>query len=176
MPRITGKEREKRMRQNIPLVILLAATLISGCSGKATPDGKSTADFERMLHDANPAIQAQGAFGLSRLGPDARSAVPSLIEALKKDPPVRRNAALALGEIGPDARDAVPALREALKDSEWMVRWQAAQALGKIGPEARQAIPELQKLADEPNDRLMSKAARESLQQISRGDQADTKR
>jgi HEAT repeat protein len=164
------------MRQKIRLVIFLSAMLMSACSGKATHNGKSVADFERMLHDPNPTTQAQGAYGLGRLGPEARSAVPSLIEALKKDPPVRRNAALALGEIGPDARAAVPALCEALKDSEWMVRWQAAQALGTIGADARQAIPELTKLADEPDDRLMRKAAKESLQQISGGDQADTKR
>jgi HEAT repeat protein len=165
------------MRQHIRLLILLSMMFISACSSKATHDGKTIADFERMLKDPNPTTQAQGAAGLSRLGPDARSAMPSLIEALKKDdPPVRRNAALALGEIGPDARDAVPALCEALKDPEWMVRWQAAQALGRIGPDARQAIPELQKLADKPEDHNMSRAARESLQQISGGNQGDSKR
>jgi hypothetical protein len=44
-----------------------------------------------------------------------------------------------------------------------------------FGPEAQQAVPDLQKLADEPDDRLMRKAALESLQQINRNDKADTK-
>src|SRR3989442_3527375 len=99
------------------LMMLLPLVFISACRAKAPYEGKGAADLERMLRDPNPAVQAQGAFGLSRLGPEARSAVPSLIDALKKDSLVRQNAALALGQIGPDARDAVPALCGALSDS-----------------------------------------------------------
>jgi HEAT repeat protein len=148
--------------------MLLPLLLLCACRAKPPFEGKSAGELERMLNDPNPAIQARGAYGLSRLGHEARSAVPSLIAALKKDSVVRQNAALALGLIGPDARDAVSALCETLGDSEWPVRRQAALALGRIGPEARQAIPLLQKLTRDP-DPLVRKAAQDALQQIRRG-------
>jgi HEAT repeat protein len=163
------------MQRNLLLVTLCAAILLSACRGRAPYEGKSAAELERMVRDRNPVVQAQGAYGLSRLGSAARSAVPSLIEALKRSSPVRQNAALALGQMGPDARDAVPALCEALGDSEWAVRRQAAVALGKIGPEARGAIPALQRVSRDP-DRLVRSAAREALKGIRGNDFEDTKK
>jgi HEAT repeat protein len=153
------------MGKSVRVVMLLALVFVSACRTKPPYDGKEAVELENMLRDPNPAVQAQGAFGLSRLGPAARSAVPSLIEALSKDRPVRQNAALALGQIGPDAREAVPALGEALSDSEWAVRRQAALALGQIGPEARKVIPGLQKVSRDP-DPLVRQAAQKALKQI----------
>jgi HEAT repeat protein len=50
---------------------------------------------------------------LGKIGPEAREAVPTLIELLKnKEGNDYRNAAIALGRIGPDAKTALPALRE----------------------------------------------------------------
>src|SRR5436190_23433397 len=99
------------MRESAPAwVVLLVMLLGLGCGSKSPYEGKSVADLEHMLRDADPAVQTQGAFGLSRLGPEARTAVPALIEALQSaEPRVRQNAALALTEIGPDAREAAPA-------------------------------------------------------------------
>jgi len=145
------------------LVLLLCQ---GGCRAKVPYEGKTAAELEQMLRNPNPAVQAQGAFGLSRLGPEARSAVPALIDALKKDSLVRKNAALALGQVGPAARDAVPSLRDALTDSDWAVRRQAALALGEMGAEARQAIPALQK-ASRDSDSLVRQAAQKALRQIS---------
>ena len=146
-------------------LVMLLLVFLSACRAKPPYEGKSAAELEQMLRGPNPAAQAQGAFGLSRLGPEARSAVPALIAALKKDRLVRKNAALALGQIGPEARDAVPALSDALGDSEWAVRRQAALALGQIGPEARKAIPALQKVSRDP-DLLVRQAAQKALKQI----------
>jgi HEAT repeat protein len=148
-------------------LVLVQLLFLSACRAKPPYEGKSAAELERMLRDSNPAVQAQGAYGLSRLGSEARSAVPSLIAALNKDSVVRQNAALALGQIGPDARDAVPALCERLSDAEWPVRRQAALALGRIGHDAHQAIPVLQKLTRDP-DPLVRKAAQDALRQIRR--------
>jgi HEAT repeat protein len=158
--------RHEGMMKQIPFqVFLLCVLCLSACRARPPYEAKSAAELERMLRDPNPAVQAQGAYGLSRLGHKARSAVPTLIAALKKDSLVRQNAALALGQIGPDARDAVPALSETLSDSDWPVRRQAALALGRIGPEARQAIPVLQKLRRDP-DPLVRKAVEGALQRI----------
>src|ERR1700687_5605126 len=95
------------------LVVISWIGLLAGCHSKPY-EGKSVADLQKMLEDPNPSVQAQGAFGLSQMGPAAEEAVPALIECLKKETLVRQNAALALGAIGPGASEAVPALTELL--------------------------------------------------------------
>ena len=116
--------------------------------------------FDRML------VQAQGAFGLSLLGTEARPAVAALASKLRSpDSLVRQNAALALGKIGPDAAEAVPALVAALHDTEWSVRRQAALALGEIGPGAKAAVPALQQINADSNH-LVRRAALDALAKI----------
>src|SRR5689334_9233719 len=118
---------------------LVCALILSGCGSKAPYEGKSIRQLENMLKSAHPAVQAQGAFGLSRFGAEARTAVPALVEALKSPHAlVRQNAALALGQIGPEAAEAVPALVELLRDPEWAVRRQAALSLGQMGAAAQE--------------------------------------
>ncbi|HEX5497809.1 MAG TPA: HEAT repeat domain-containing protein [Thermomicrobiales bacterium] len=69
------------------------------------------------LADPNPAVRAQAARALARMGPKGHAAVPALILALEDEhESVRLNAARALGQIGPDAQEAVPALIRTLKD------------------------------------------------------------
>ncbi len=63
--------------------------------------------------DRTAFLRAKAAQALGTIGPDAKAAVPALIEALK-DTSIRNDAVVALGNIGPDAKDAVPALREAI--------------------------------------------------------------
>src|SRR5579884_2228610 len=119
-------------RWRMPLLVLLV--VLAGCGGRSLPhEGKNVAELERMLHDADPNVQSQGALGLSLLGPEAKSAVPSLVPLLRSPHPlVRQNAALALCKIGPEAREAVPALIETLQDKKWPVRRQAAAALAEM--------------------------------------------
>ena len=72
------------------------------------------------------------AFG--RWGPEAREAVPALIEALSdKAPKVRRTAASTLGRIGPDAKAALPSLRILLQDEDRAVRIAAGEGVEKVG-------------------------------------------
>jgi HEAT repeat protein len=147
----------------LPFLLVCAAA----CRGKAPYEGKSVAELERMLRDPDPAVQTQGAFGLSRVGAEALPAVPALTEALKSPQSiVRQNAALALGQIGPEAKDAVPALTAVLRDREWAVRRQVVVALGQIGPDARSAAA-VEKLRQDP-DSLVRKAAAEALKKIRR--------
>lgn len=69
------------------------------------------------LADPSPAVRAQAARALARMGPKGHAAVPALILALEDETAaVRVNAARALGQIGPEAQEAVPALIRALKD------------------------------------------------------------
>ncbi len=140
-------------------------TALPACRSRAPYEGRSPAQLERMLHDPKPAVQAQGAYGLSLLGAQAKDAVPALINALRGETLVRQNAALALGSMGPEARDAVPALTQLLADPEWTVRRQAALSLGEIGSEARTAVPALEKLTHE-RDSLVRKAAQDALAKI----------
>lgn len=136
-----------------------------GCSHRPPYEGKSVAQLERMLHDPSSTVQAQGAYGLSRLGPAARSAVPALREALKGESLVRQHAAQALGQIGPEAAEATDDLVTALRDPEWTVRRQAALALGQIGPAGRSALPHLERLRRDP-DNLVRQAAAFAIKQI----------
>ncbi len=94
--------------------------------------------------DTSPSVRWSAAVALGKIGPDAKAAVPALIEALKdENSEMRRRVAVALGNIGPDAKAAVPALIEALKDENKNVRDSAAVALGTLGPDAKAAVPVL---------------------------------
>jgi len=106
--------------------------IADGCaSGRREKHHRTAGDVDR----SGPGGAARGALGLSRLGADARDAVPDLIPLLKcPNALTRQNAALALAAIGADARVAVAALTDALKDSEWAVRRQAALAAGSNWP------------------------------------------
>jgi HEAT repeat protein len=167
LPQATHHSRRLRVLAGL---LLVALGFAAGCGGtsRATlrDEGKSAAELRAMLADADPEVQARGALGLSRIGPEARDTVPELIPLLKSPSPLaRQNAALALAAIGPDAKDAVPALTEALKDSEWAVRRQSAIALGAIGPAAKPALPALKKLDSDPHKpvRDAAKQARDKI-------------
>jgi HEAT repeat protein len=79
-------------------------------------------------------VQNAALIALSRMGPDAREAVPVMIALLQDEnwlliPPV---AATALGNLGPVAKEAVPALQECLTAQHRGLRSAAADALKKI--------------------------------------------
>ena len=79
---------------------------------------------------------------LGGMGTKAKSAIPTLIEALS-DPEdeVKTYAAYALSKMEDAAVDAVPALIQALENESDRVKHHVAFALSKIGtPEALQAL------------------------------------
>src|SRR5262245_27594009 len=63
-----------RTREGTPMraghMMLLALLGVAGCEGKKQlpHEGKSVAELEKMLASDDPAVQAQGALGLSRQG------------------------------------------------------------------------------------------------------------
>jgi len=105
-------------------------------------------------------------------GPDAKPAVPALIEVLTGPAPQlpgpfagiglmnsRRNAAVALAEIGPEARAAAPALIGLLKEHRDHNRAIYCKALGRIGPAANEAVPVLEETLQDDNRGIRLAAA-----------------
>ena len=86
-----------------------------------------------VLKDEEGSVRKVAAEALGGIGPEAKTAVPALIEALKNEHEyVRATVALALGGIGPEAKAAAPALKEALKDEYELVRKATGEALREI--------------------------------------------
>jgi HEAT repeat protein len=96
-------------------------------------------------------------YALGQIGPQAKDAVPSLIQALQSPPiEVKEFTADALGRIGPDASQAVDAILGEMVISRELANYDlvyrllgkfrryAAKALGRIGPEAEVAVPVLE--------------------------------
>jgi HEAT repeat protein len=78
---------------------------------------------------------------LSRMGPQAEPAVPTLTKLLADtDVPMQRSAIQVLQQIGPAARPAVPALLEQLKSADGTIRFQAVQALRAIGDDSSTVV------------------------------------
>lgn len=109
----------------------------SGCS--------ETGPHVNDLTHEDPEVRLSAAVALGKLGPDARSAVPALIGALRDSDEVdafRVRFAIvdALASIG---TAAVPDLIELLQDRDRGVRSSAVVALRGIGSDAKEAVPYL---------------------------------
>ena len=140
---------EGRPERVVPTLIAIIAS--KGNAEKAAGRDAS----ERESPDCGPPAYAAELLG--RIGPEARQAVPALIEAVKAPDPVLCACAVeALGKIGPDAKQAIPAIVERLGDHRRAKallephRWtyagrlevgiRAWTALGKMGPDAAVAL------------------------------------
>ena len=90
----------------------------------------------RELQDSDSDIRSIAAVTLGEIGPEAKDAIPALIQLLQDQDAegfARANAALALGQIGERAEDAMSVLIQALRDQDKYVRRDAAGALEEIG-------------------------------------------
>ena len=102
----------------------------------------------QVLKDVEIDVRLHAARALGRIGPEAREAIPPLVETLNdENSDLRAEAAEALGGIGQATEDVVLALNEALNETMgiWYPspREQIVRALGKLGPEAMVAVPAL---------------------------------
>jgi HEAT repeat protein len=96
---------------------------------------------------------------LTALGPDAASAVPALVDAIRNgvrgEAQEKRHqdfrAALALAAVG---IPAVEGLRGLLKEPKESLRAEAIMALGRIGSPAATAVPDLMILLGNPSERI----------------------
>jgi HEAT repeat protein len=86
----------------------------------------------KALQHPVPAVRAEAAEALGRIGAKARDAVPALIECVEGlDGGVCASALTAIGDIGPEAKEAVPALEAALHSGT--DTGEAARALAQLG-------------------------------------------
>ncbi len=123
---------------NRPVLATIAALTLLTASATAQANKAKEPEFEDRplsswvldLKGLAPQTRNAAAYAISGMGPEAKSAVPALIDALK-DPiaAVRFPVCIALREIGPDAEAAVPALTEALDDQNDDVAAMARKAL-----------------------------------------------
>src|SRR5262249_36945699 len=100
------------------------------------------------LKDDNANIRRGAAWAFEWLGPDARAAIPALLDALQGDErAVAHAAAAAIGQVGvSDVRALLPLLPH--RDAR--VRGRAALTCELLGPRAKEAVPGLlQALRDE---------------------------
>ncbi len=129
----------------VMLVALFCATTVLAEGG--------TGDIDKLVPQLSaPSVEVRrtAAFELSKLGPDAKAALPALIAAL--DDPDKQVWALAVGtiaSIGPAAKEAIPALLAALDTREMRGRrerdrvqttMRSAHALSRIGAAAIPAL------------------------------------
>ncbi|HEX3147623.1 MAG TPA: HEAT repeat domain-containing protein [Gemmataceae bacterium] len=115
-----------------------------------------------MKGDKLPNQRAAAAAVLGQMGPNAKTVINVMVEALKDpEPTVRAAVAEGLGRIGDEAKGSIPKLVLLLKDADAGPRLAAAFALGRIGPEASAAVPDLvNALAGDADANVRKEAAR----------------
>ena len=126
---------------------------------RVEPGAESVPRFIEALGQGDAYVRAFAAWSLGNLGPDARKAVPALVEALGPDDTANVVSA-ALARIGPAAGQAVPALVADLRGPDAGRRWRAARTLGRIGPAADSAVGDLAAALGDPNEAVRAHAAR----------------
>ncbi len=103
---------------------------------------------------------------LAAVGPDARAAVPDLIEEMRTGSRGNRAAPCkALEAIGPGAKDAVPALAAMVVAEDPEVSCDAAIVLGAIGSDAKEAIPALIQASNQ-QDPITAQEALKALKRV----------
>ena len=109
--------------------------------------------------EANEDTREAARIALAPIGEQTKTAIPTLVKALKDDgAPARAGAAAALYWIAKEAGSAVPALGEALQDRDMRLRRLSALALGQLGPDARSAVPALIEAAKDKESRVRAAA------------------
>ena len=151
------------------LVILLCiALLFTGCrkQEEVIYQGKPLSAWIKMLEDPNPITRTAAIKAIGEMGPEAKQAIPVLIETIRETKNRDKNILLscnyALLKMG---KEIVPYMISLLKDDDWEMRGGSAWILGKVGPDAKDAVPALTESLHDTNAVVRRKAA-ESLKKI----------
>ncbi len=127
---------------------------------------------ELLAHDQQD-VRMWAASEVGKIGPDAKTAIPKLVEQLKADVAATKKSGTqpghgpfveAIAAIGPDC---LPAVTELTADAEPMVRVAAAEVFGYLGTEVRsKATPLLRKMVEEDKDETVKQSALHALGQV----------
>jgi HEAT repeat protein len=105
-----------------------------------TDPGPRLQKLIRRLKSPHDVKRIHAGLLLGRMGPEAKEAVPALLELLHEQSAQNRKlAAWTLGYIGQGAVEAIPALLVTIRDADEGVRKMACEALEKIRPSDTQA-------------------------------------
>jgi len=146
------------------LALLLCVAILSiGCSKKKEKvvyQGKPLSEWMKMLEEPNPATKYAAVNAVGKMGPEAREAIPLLVETIRqtrnRDKKLLLACNYALLAMG---KEIVPAMITLLKDDVWEMRRGAAWILGKLGPEAKDAVPALTEALNDSNPEVRTRAA-----------------
>src|SRR5262249_1816438 len=125
---VPGKSLDESLRQckDTDPKVRVQAVLNLGRDGKEPRAGDAA---QTALKDPDERVREAAAGALGVMGPDAKAAVPALLDTLKdKSGAVRLRVLDALGQFGPDAKVAVPELTAALSDKDAVARSYAVHA------------------------------------------------
>jgi HEAT repeat protein len=110
-----------------------------------------------LLDDEDQGVRAKAAIVLAEIGPQAKAAVPALLETLKKHPD--NFIAMSLARLRPDADTVVPTLVEMLRNENPEARMAAANLLTEFGPQAKAAVPALADMRNDKDERVRTQTA-----------------
>jgi HEAT repeat protein len=151
------------------LVFLACVAILSiGCSRKdeVVYQGKPLSEWIKMLEEPNPAAKYAAINAVGKIGPEARDAIPLLVETIRqtrnRDKRLLLACNYALLAMG---KEIVPGMISLLKDDDWEMRRGAAWILGKVGPEAKDAVPALTEALNDSNS-AVRKFAAEALKKV----------
>jgi len=135
----------------------------------------SVKELAEALQSPQHDVRFWAVMELKQKGPEAKEAVPALVQALHDDQAISWMAAQTLGLVGPDAAPAIPALVEVIRNEQGKGKrggeggetpstfsWLAGDALAKIGPAS---LPHLIELLGH-DDRLVRLTAASALREM----------
>ena len=109
------------------------ATKLAKCSSDAKKE--AVAILLKALREKRVMFPSNTISMIGLFGPEAKDALPFMIEYAASDEAGPANTAMAaIGEIGPDAIEAKPVVERALLDASPLLRWRAANTLCLIDP------------------------------------------
>jgi len=106
------------------------------------------------LGDVDQSVRKAAVRALTAIGPDAKEAVPALIELGRVDKGTRDEVINALGVMAVESKKALDTLIDTVRGAksartrplnygDWRTREEACRVLGEVGPEAKAAVPVL---------------------------------
>ena len=141
-----------------------------------------------VLGDVSGSVRLAAVMAMGKIGPNARKAVPNIIECYQRDTVAKAEVIRTLGRIGPESPEAIDFLIEVVrggrsgsvrpldgKNPPMALRREAIATLSKIGPNSKKCIPILLDVlniaaADVTHHEQTFQATAEALSAIGVGD------